>query len=412
VSVAVATVIAANSGAGAPASGAATVGAAGAAGTSQSAGTSVDAAGMTVNLPAAGAHVARGSSPWSEATSRPGTGTGGASPASTPSASTTQPGSPPRQLIVPDVIAAAPGGITAAQLASIMRLPQVRAVLPIDGARIAVSGQPVNVLAAPAAKLRPWTPPATAASTAVWAGFARGDLITTQAVASDLSLRPGSSYPVTAATQTRLTFGAQALLGVPGVDGIVSDSTGRTLGLIKNVAVLINAPAAPMDTLVSQVKAIVGGSGQAVRLVPVQVTTNLPVTTHVPTGRPANYMMLYQESAAQYCPGLSWTVLAAIGEIESNNGQNMGPSSAGAEGPMQFLPSTWAVWGTDGFGDTGPPNIWNPFDAVPSAARMLCASGAAQGGQSLYNAIFSYNHANWYVNEVLTLAAEYAREFG
>lgn len=418
-SIAVATVIAANSGAGTQpgdAVGAAAASAAGAAGTSQSGGaggTSVDAAGATVNLPAAGAHVARGNSPWSEAASQPGTGPGGASPASTPSASTTQPGSPPRQLIVPDVIAAAPGGITAAQLASIMRLPQVRTVLPIDGARIAVSGQPVNVLAAPAAKLRPWTPPATAASTAVWAGFTRGDLITTQAVASDLNLRPGSSYPVTAATQTRLTFGAQALLGVPGVDGIVSDATGQTLGLIKNVAVLINAPAAQMDTLVSQVKAIVGGSGQAVRLVPETVTTsNLPVATHVPTGRPTNYMMLYQESAAQYCPGLSWTVLAAIGEIESNNGQNMGPSSAGAEGPMQFLPSTWAIWGTDGFGDTGAPNIWNPFDAVPSAARMLCASGAAHGGQSLYNAIFSYNHADWYVNEVLTLAAEYAHEYG
>jgi hypothetical protein len=331
---------------------------------------------------------------------------------SSPSASTARPGSPPRQLIVPDVIAAAPGGITAAQIASIEHLAQVRAVLPIDGARIAVSGQPVNVLAAPAAQLRPWTPPATAASTAVWTGFAQGDLITTQAVASGLRLRPGGSYPVTAATQARLTFGAQALLGVPGVDGIVNEAAGKTLGLIKNVAVLINAPAAQMDTLVSQVKAIVGGGGQVVRLVPVSVTTNLPVATNVPTGRPTNYMMVYQESAAQYCPGLSWTVLAAIGEIESNNGQNMGPSSAGAEGPMQFLPSTWATWGTDGFGDTGAPNIWNPFDAVPSAARMLCADGAATGGQSLYNAIFDYNHADWYVNEVLTLAAEYAREYG
>jgi hypothetical protein len=316
---------------------------------------------------------------------------------------------------VPDVIAAAPGGITAAQLASIARLPQVRAVLPIDGARIAVNGQPLNVLAAPAAKLRPWTPPATAASTGVWTGFAQGDLITTQTVASGLNLQPGGSYPVTAATQTRLTFGAQALLGVPGVDAIVSDATGRSLGLIKNVAVLINAPAATMDTLVGQVKAILAGNSgsQVVRLVPEVVSTsNLPVATHVSTGRPTNYMMVYQESAAQYCPGLSWTVLAAIGEIESNNGQNMGPSSAGAEGPMQFLPSTWAIWGTDGFGDTGPPNIWNPLDAVPSAARMLCADGAAKGGQSLYNAIFDYNHADWYVNEVLTLAAEYAREYG
>ena len=55
-----------------------------------------------------------------------------------------------------------------------------------------------------------------------------------------------------------------------------------------------------------------------------------------------------------------------------------GPSSAGALGPMQFLPSTWAEWGIDGFGQPGPPDIMNPLDAVPSAARMLCAAGAGK----------------------------------
>jgi hypothetical protein len=174
---------------------------------------------------------------------------------------------------------------------------------------------------------------------------------------------------------------------------------------------LINAPAAQMDALVTKVTQILGSGGQVVRLVPESVTTKLPVDTSVPTGKPTNYLMLYQESAARYCAGLSWTVLAAIGEIESADGQNMGPSSAGALGPMQFLPSTWKTWGTDGFGDTGPPDIMNPLDAVPSAARMLCADGAAKGGQSLRSAIFDYNHANWYVDEVLTLAAEYAHEY-
>jgi hypothetical protein len=53
----------------------------------------------------------------------------------------------------------------------------------------------------------------------------------------------------------------------------------------------------------------------------------------------------------------------------------------------------------------------DPFDAVPSAARMLCADGAATGSQGLRQAVFDYNHADWYVNEVLTLAAEYAREY-
>jgi membrane-bound lytic murein transglycosylase B len=109
---------------------------------------------------------------------------------------------------------------------------------------------------------------------------------------------------------------------------------------------------------------------------------------------------------------MSWTVLAAIGQIESADGQNMGPSSAGALGPMQFLPSTWAEWGISGFGPPGPPDIMDPFDAVPSAARMLCADGASSGTQSgLRQAVFAYNHADWYVNEVLALAGRYAAEY-
>ena len=75
---------------------------------------------------------------------------------------------------------------------------------------------------------------------------------------------------------------------------------------------------------------------------------------------------------------------------------------------MQFLPSTWQAWGIDGFGETGPPDVMDPFDAVPSAARLLCADGATAGAQGLRQAIFDYNHADWYVDEVLTLAAEYA----
>ncbi len=360
---------------------------------------------MSVNLPSAGGHVASGTDPWDKAAAPAGA-------AGAPGVAASEPGSPPRQLIVPDAIAAAPGGITAAEVAAIRGLPQVRSVLAIGGARISVNGQPLNVLAAPAASLRPWTPPATAASTSVWADFASGDLVTTTQAASGLHLRSGQEYPVSAVTTAELTYGTDALLSVPGVDAIVSQAQGTRLGLVKNVAVLINAPAAQMDTLVAKVKAIVGSGGQVVRLVPEDATTRLPVETTVPTGRPTNYLMLYQESAARYCPGLSWTVLAAIGEIESADGQNMGPSSAGALGPMQFLPSTWAVWGTDGFGDTGTPDVWNPLDAVPSAARMLCADGAGGGGQALQAAIFDYNHADWYVNEVLTLADEYAREYG
>jgi membrane-bound lytic murein transglycosylase B len=160
-----------------------------------------------------------------------------------------------------------------------------------------------------------------------------------------------------------------------------------------------------------QVLSVTGPTGRVVNLVPVATTVQLPVKKTVPVGTPTTYLALYQESAVEYCPGLSWTVLAAIGQIESGHGANDGPSSAGALGPMQFLPSTWAVWGIDGFGQTGTPDIMNPLDAVPSAARMLCADGAAAGGTSLEAAIYDYNHAAWYVSEVLNLAREYAQEY-
>jgi hypothetical protein len=314
-------------------------------------------------------------------------------------------------LVVPDVIASVSGGLTQADLDRLKKLGGVRAVLAIDGAQITVNGVRLTVLAAPAAALRPWTPPATAASQRVWSAFQAGDLVTSAQAATAAHLVSGGKYPVAAAVSARITDGGTALLGVAGVDGVVNQAEGRKLGLVRNVAVLVNAPAADMTKLVSQVKSALGASARVVSLAPAAVSTSLPVDTTPPAGRPANYLQLFQASAASYCPGLSWTVLAAIGQIESADGQNMGPSTAGALGPMQFLPSTWATWGIDGFGDTGAPDILNPFDAVPSAARLLCADGATSGGAGLQQAIFDYNHATWYVDEVLTLAAEYAREF-
>ena len=108
---------------------------------------------------------------------------------------------------------------------------------------------------------------------------------------------------------------------------------------------------------------------------------------------------LWARAGAAY--GIPWQVLAAINKIESNFGRNMGPSSADAVGWMQFIPDTWLRWGTDGDGD-GIVDPWDPEDAVFAAARYLAASG---GRQDISRAVFSYNHAQWYVNEVLGLAS-------
>jgi murein DD-endopeptidase MepM/ murein hydrolase activator NlpD len=109
-------------------------------------------------------------------------------------------------------------------------------------------------------------------------------------------------------------------------------------------------------------------------------------------------LALWQRDGALY--GIPWQVLAAINKVESNFGRNMGPSSAGAIGWMQFMPSTWERWGVDADGD-GIANPWSAEDAIAAAARYLAASG---GATDVSRAVFSYNHAQWYVDEVLQLA--------
>jgi hypothetical protein len=125
---------------------------------------------------------------------------------------------------------------------------------------------------------------------------------------------------------------------------------------------------------------------------------------------PTDYLTLYQR-AASTCPGLSWTVLAAIGSIESDHGRlalpgvASGKNVAGAMGPMQFLAETWAAYGVDGDGD-GRADVFRAADAIFGAAKLLCASGAGQPAR-LRDAIWSYNHADWYVNRVIDLAIRY-----
>ena len=129
---------------------------------------------------------------------------------------------------------------------------------------------------------------------------------------------------------------------------------------------------------------------------------------------PPAMLALYQE-AATTCPGLPWTVLAAIGTVESDNGTSTlpgvqsGANAAGAEGPMQFEPATFAAYDLPvPPGGASPPSPYDPTDAVYAAARMLCTNGAANGAD-ISGSVFAYNHASWYVTEVLSLAQSYGQ---
>jgi peptidoglycan DL-endopeptidase CwlO len=128
---------------------------------------------------------------------------------------------------------------------------------------------------------------------------------------------------------------------------------------------------------------------------------------------PRDYLTLYVE-AAQTCPGLSWSVLAGIGTVESDNGRSdlpgvhSGANYAGAEGPMQFEPATFAEYAVDA-DQAGRLSPYDPADAVYTAAAMLCANGAATGTTAgTERAVFAYNHSGSYVADVLAWAARYA----
>jgi membrane-bound lytic murein transglycosylase B len=101
--------------------------------------------------------------------------------------------------------------------------------------------------------------------------------------------------------------------------------------------------------------------------------------------------------AAQQRFGIDWTVLAGIHLVETRMGRVVGLSSAGAQGPMQFMPATWAAYGMGG-------NVWEPKDAIMGAANYLAANGGRDPAR-LNRALRRYNNDDRYVRAVRDYAA-------
>jgi hypothetical protein len=140
---------------------------------------------------------------------------------------------------------------------------------------------------------------------------------------------------------------------------------------------------------------------------------------------PADYLAYYHHAQAT-CPQLDWQILAAIGKVESNHGRSHAPGVRSGlnrygccAGPMQFNltngpPSTWTSFAHPG------DNPYDPADAIPAAARKLCANGLREpptggrdpcpqvrGPANLHRALKRYNNACWYVHEITTIATRY-----
>jgi hypothetical protein len=152
---------------------------------------------------------------------------------------------------------------------------------------------------------------------------------------------------------------------------------------------------------------------------PTRRASQAPPSTTARADIPSGYFALYRQ-ATRRCPGLSWSVLAAIGKVESDHGRSRLPgvrsrwNRAGAAGPMQFgvgvgrAGNAWARYGAD-FDRDGRANVYDAGDAIPAAARYLCAAGAPR---RLDRALYAYNHAWPYVTKVKAIAARYRTRGG
>jgi hypothetical protein len=313
----------------------------------------------------------------------------------------------PRRLVTPDAIIrlSHPAGRRA--LRRFRALDGVHATAVLSRGRIYLGGHPVTVVAANLAAVRRFTPQFTAKSQPLWDSLAGGALTISYSSVNGFRRMLGAT--LVAHTHDRITLplriGAFASLGLGKADGLVDATTGMMLDLQPARELVVSAHHLPMSTLRAEARRIFGGRTRVYSQRPKTIRVDV-MSDYARATIPPAYLRLYQ-AAATTCAGLPWTVLAAIGGVETGHGADTHVSSKGAIGPMQFLPSTFAAYAVDGNGD-GVADIHNPDDAVYTAARYLCLWGAGRGGQSLYDAVFAYNHADWYVRRVFALANAYA----
>jgi hypothetical protein len=190
-------------------------------------------------------------------------------------------------------------------------------------------------------------------------------------------------------------------------------------------------------SLLAAITGLCGLAMAAALVVPTSSSAGTPAVGDV-SSIPGGLSAVYQDASSRYCDGLPWEVLAGIGWVESRHGGGdfdpgtgemdrtiLGPPLDGsggtimlhepssgdgwahAEGPMQFLPSTWRRWGTlaPGRPSGAAPSPHNIWDAIHSAARMLC--GATRRLADVRRAVYGYNHDWDYVDAVLAKAQEY-----
>lgn len=314
---------------------------------------------------------------------------------------------PLHRLTSPDVVVDLRQSATAVAVHRIRTRRGVVAVAVLDHGRVRLGGRRMPMVGVDPGEVRSFTPALTARSDALWRSVAGGEMTVSYAAAHGLRHRLGTTVPVhgRGGRAQVLRIGALASVGLGDAGLVVGHAAARGLGLQPATRLLVAAPRMSIGAITATVRRVFG-RGAVVHGVRPHLVDQSVMSAYARATVPAGYLALYRGAAAT-CVGLPWTVLAGIGAVETGHGADTRTSRKGAEGPMQFLPSTFAAFAVDGNGD-GVADIQNPADAVYSAARYLCLAGAGRGGQALYDAIWAYNHADWYVREVLAYAVAYS----
>ena len=235
--------------------------------------------------------------------------------------------------------------------------------------------------------------PSTAAATAPGDGADTAASVQTEAAAEqvtapDSTLPPKTVSPTPNTNNGGVTPGGSAPSGSDGSSGGGGGTPAREPAFVEQDPSLANGGASP------------GGDNAndpfvLDRLnVPNFVIDNFEI--------PPFLLPIYQACGSEY--GVPWEVLASINRIETNFGSNVGTSTAGAYGWMQFIHSSWVEWGVDANGDK-LKDPFNPVDAICAAGNYLQDFGYAEDP---YKAIFAYNHADWYVQDILEHARAYS----
>lgn len=192
----------------------------------------------------------------------------------------------------------------------------------------------------------------------------------------------------------------------------------RTALVIGVVGALFLALVIVSPMLMTAVPSILGGGGSSTDC---NGTAVEDASDTAGSDIPPKYLELYKKFGKQI--GVQWNILAGVGKRETDHGRSTmpgvqsGTNEAGAAGPMQFLISTWggkaqikmdstfSGYASDGDGD-GIGDIYNPADAILGAAKMLKRNGAPE---NVRRALFVYNRAWWYVDQVIEIARKYAK---